>query len=525
MVSISHIAPLKPEEFAGFDLVPNASLIALDKYDFAGNNLWPEFVARYVKTAKYARKYYLERMRDPLKEDLIWAIVSLWKESPEGSAKDELKTILKQDFQIEPDGIKEKVDVNEKFDMDKEEVSVGSGYYEDNDAIRNSHYFLISNYAGASVADPFRILNRVRIVPKIRLDVANVTGNRKLEGEDEEEIGYQVGILTGELQLRDSRYDIWNVGGSFVLTGRQNIPTSFSNRSLLWKGFGELDHPFSWPINFRLTVEGLAEDYLKSAEEDQYRKDTNRLKLDFPLTFIFSGAWSLIGGYNLELNQTTQYYAKEDKELHNGYLWIRYRRLNDYLDVGTSLTTESRDKERKDDGEIIKDEVKRLKGSVGGKYFRLLGGGKSIETYLLLSSVESQGDLDARFFEYTASAAVFFNLLENLEFNLTGTLIHDLIYQKGREYELTYTAAPGLAWHATKNISVLGSGIVQQTKSKGGLNEDTTSLTGNFTVSAAFEVFRQQMRLDSITNIGRNYDGVNYDEPFIDTNLVLTALF
>ncbi|MBI2974639.1 MAG: hypothetical protein HYY43_03525 [Deltaproteobacteria bacterium] len=519
-------APLKPEEFVRFDFKPSSSLVALKKDDFAENDLWPEFVARYVKTSQYTRtKYYLERMSDPLKEELIWAIVSMWRESPEGKTKDEWKAMLKQDFRIEPEGIKERADVNEKFDEDREEVSAGVGYYEDNDSIRGSHYRLISNYAGASVADPFRILDNVRIAPKIRLDGANVTGNRKLEGEKEEEIGYQVGIVTGDLQLRDSQYDVWNAGGNFVLTGRQNIPTSFSNRSLLWKGFGELDHPFSWPINVTLAVEGLNEDFLKSAEEDQYRKDTNRLKLDTPLTYIFSGAWSLIGGYGLELNRTTLYYTKEDKELHNGYLWIRRRWLNDYLDVGTILTTESRDKERKDEGEIIKDKVKRLKSSVGSSYFRLLGGGRSIEASLLFSGVDSHGDLNAQFLEYTASSAVFFNLAENLEFNLNGTLIHDLIYQAGRKYELTYNAAPGLAWHATKNISVLGSGTVQQTKSEGGLNEDATSIIGNLTVSAVFEVLGQQMRLDLIANAGRNYDGINYDEPFIDTNLKASLLF
>lgn len=525
MAPISHIGiePLKPEEFIRFDAKPNSSLVALKKSDFAGNDLWVEFVSRYVRTAKYNRtKYYLERMSDPLKEDLIFAIASLWREAPQEETKNELRTVLEQDFQIDPAEIKARSDVNEAFDKDKEEVTTGFFYYEDNDPIRNSHYLLISGFGGGQVLYPFRFLDSVRIAPKIRLDGANVIGDRKLEGEKEETIGYQVGMLTGDMQIRDSQREIWNVGGNLVLTGRQNIPTAFSNQSILWKSSGEIDYS---PVNFTLSVEGLNEDYLESAEEDQYDKDTNQIKLDIPLTVVLSGAWAMIGGYRLDFNHTVQYYSKEDRTQHNGYLWLRRRWARDYLDIGGNVATESRDKERKADDKVVKDEVERIKSSAGATYFRLLGGGKSIKTTLLLSHVDSRGDLDAEFFEYEVYSNVSFNIWKNVEFNLNGGLVHDLIYQAGREYELAYSVAPGLTWNVTKDVSVIGFGMAQQTKSKGGLNEDTTSLAGNLTVSVAFEVFRQQMRADVVANTGRNYDGVNFDETFIDTNFMLTALF
>lgn len=520
--------PLKPEEFICFDAKPNSSVIALKKSDFEGNDSWSEYVVRYAKTAKYTRtNYYLNRMSDPLKEELFTAIVRLWQEAESEEIKGELAEVLEQDFSVRPEEIKSDEDIRKEFDEGTEDVQVFGSHYRDADGLRNSRYLIYAAGAGGSVFYPFRFADQVKVAPKLGLTGYAVDGSRRLEGQGEEAFAYNVAMFQSDVRLLDSAADVWNAGANVTYSAKYGVPTGFADRSVTWIGDADIDRPFAWPIDLAVAFEGMNEHYIKSAEADQYRKAVDQLKVKAPLTYVLSNKWSVISGYDYGRNHTTQYYSKETSDQHTGSLALRQRGPSDFLDFVANASYKTSEKERKVDGETAQDNNERTIGGAGCTYFKLLGGKRSFQASTIFNYVDSDGDLDAQFPEAILSATAFFNLLDNLEVSFNGSLLYDYIYQAGRQDELTYTLMPSATLNFSKNLSANFAGTYQQTTSRGeaSLNEAYTNMTGILTLSAAFRVFGQRFGSDLVVTAGRSYDGENFDETMLDTTFFLKAFF
>jgi hypothetical protein len=269
----------------------------------------------------------------------------------------------------------------------------------------------------------------------------------------------------------------------------------------------------------------LSQAFLPPAEEEHYKRDTNQYVIDAPVAVVFYNRWSLIGVYNYLFNHQILYFSMEDRYQHTGALKLRSRSEDGYVDAGLRFSSEKRDRRRKTNGTEIDDQVERLKAGLGGEYFVSLGGGKSLQLILGLLAVDSSGDLDATFLECSTNGTFFLSLFDDMELNFMGSLVYNPIYQKDREYELTYGLQVGPTWHILKNLSLIGTGIFQQTKSQGGLNDDNITVGGALTVSSAFSLMGQELGADLMGEVGRYLDGENYDETYGQASFMFKMLF
>jgi hypothetical protein len=517
---------LKQDDLSIFDVKPNSSLIVLKKSDFDENENWPQFVSRYARTPQSSRgKYYLEKMSNSLKEELIWSLVQLVQDPliPEDDKK-KIKIVLKEDFQIDAEKIKTRKDLYAQYDKIKGNAAIGTYYMYDNDSIRNSHSTLWSNYISGGTRLPFRSRkNRLRVDPKIDFYAGYVTGERKLEDQEEEDIGYFLEIAKLDLHLRDSKRDHWNFGGLAQYTGRQMAPDGYPNHEVMWSGSGGFDHLFNLPLDLTVEVNGVNKRYLPPAEEDQFHRYIDQINLNIPLTLVFKD-FALKGGYSLYYNDEIGLYSFEEQVQHTGYLWTRFQRVDGYREIGLNYSDVYKHRGRQTDEGLIKENTKRKKASLGGEYMLSLGKGKSIWAAGLLNYTHSEGDLNADFFGYYFGLNGSVNIVSNFEMSLNGNIKHDLIYQDGQDYDLTYSLFPGLAWHITKSITLSGSGVFQHSLSEGKYEEDSKMLSGDLAFTASFDWFTQ-MNVKLSGGGGKEWDGSNYDYRFVYLNGEWTFLF